>query len=227
MYQTLSFLQYSFDGDMNLAHDNLTMYPVNLPEHCPRCGFPAFSHPVHPFSVIDDGSIANFTVPLVCPRCKQTFIAGYTSSNAEPAFLAPDDPPSRPFSPAIKEISPEFDRLYNQALAADFMQYEDLAGMGYRKAAEILVKDYLIRLHPESQEAIISKQLSDCITSFVDNENIKILASRVAWLGNDYAHYLDKHPEYSIEDLKRLIDGLINLIDLEALTLEAKQIPKR
>ena len=44
-----------------------------------------------------------------------------------------------------------------------------------------------------------------CIKEYVDNDNIKKVAERAAWLGNDETHYVRKWEEKDVQDLKGLI----------------------
>ena len=65
-----------------------------------------------------------------------------------------------------------------------------ICGTGYRKSLEFLIKDYLISTLPEDQhEAIKNKFLNNCIRDNISNINIKTVASRAVWLGNDETHY--------------------------------------
>ena len=41
---------------------------------------------------------------------------------------------------SVEELSPQFAELYNQAAAAEAYSLLDIAGMGYRKSLEFLIK---------------------------------------------------------------------------------------
>ena len=77
--------------------------------------------------------------------------------------------------------------------------------MGYRKALEFLIKDYLISLHLDKEEEFRKAALGNCINK-IDNSSIKELARRATWLGNDETHYIRKWEDRDIHDLKNLID---------------------
>ncbi|GGB26904.1 hypothetical protein GCM10011409_00260 [Lentibacillus populi] len=89
-----------------------------------------------------------------------------------------------------------------------------ISGIGYRKAIEFLVKDYLIFLNPENKEKILKQQLSPCI-NMLDNHNIKEIARRAAWLGNDETHYMRKWEDKDINDLKKLIEVTVYFIAMD------------
>ena len=54
--------------------------------------------------------------------------------------------------------------------------------------------------------------ISSCINEYVTNDEIKLLAHRVLWLGNDHAHYLKKWKGKTLTDLKNLIELTIKWI---------------
>jgi hypothetical protein len=114
--------------------------------------------------------------------------------------------------------SPLFQEIYNQALQAESLKLNHIAGMGYRKALEFLIKDYLINFKEEDAEVIKGKLLGRCIKNHIENENIRELAERAAWLGNDETHYYRTWIGKDINDLKQLIDLVIHWISMEILT---------
>ena len=80
---------------------------------------------------------------------------------------------------------------------------------------------YAISIHPEHKSQIESSQLARCIADFIDNEKIKTLAKASAWLGNDETHYIRKHQNHNIQDLKRFIKATVAYIDSEFSFTEA------
>ena len=128
------------------------------------------------------------------------------------------------FSKGITEISPQFVTIYQQAESAENHSLSEICGLGYRKALEFLIKDYCIFLHPDNEEAIQKKFLSNCIKDYIDNPRIKALAEASAWLGNDETHYIRKHPAYSISDLKVFINATVAFIDSELAVIEAEKL---
>lgn len=122
------------------------------------------------------------------------------------------------FPEEITSASPAFIQIYQQAAEAEFMKLDTLNGMGYRKALEFLIKDYLIAKLPNKQQAISKAYLSDCIRDYIDDPRIKDCASRVVWLGNDATHYVKKWPEQDLTDLKILMQLTVNWIASDLLT---------
>ena len=127
---------------------------------------------------------------------------------------------SRSFSEIINNISSSFQEIYNQAYCAEQLNLEHICGVGYRKALEFLIKDYLISETEDEvlKENIKKKHLGNCINENVQNEKIKAVAKRAAWLGNDETHYLRRWEGKDVNDLKRLIDLTIHWIESEVET---------
>jgi len=122
------------------------------------------------------------------------------------------------FSEAIQKISPDFCEIANQAQKAEHQGWKLVAGPGYRKSLEFLIKDYLCRLRPDDTEKIKKVELGACINSYVANDRVKKMASRAAWLGNDEVHYVRKWVDKDLEDLKKLIELTVHWIQMEELT---------
>lgn len=121
------------------------------------------------------------------------------------------------FSPEIIQVSPLFVEIYNQSKDAEHIELEQIAGCGYRKSLEFLVKDYLIYLNPKKTEDIKIKWLGNCINE-ISNAEIKGCAKRAVWLGNDETHYCRKWETKDIDDMKNIIDLLVIWIMLEIRT---------
>ncbi|GHB64067.1 hypothetical protein GCM10007390_17430 [Persicitalea jodogahamensis] len=99
-----------------------------------------------------------------------------------------------------------FLKIYSQSYSAENYKLFEIAGMGFRKALEFLLKDYAIYLMPEQEEAIIKAALGNVININLKNfPTLVELAKRATWLGNDETHYLRRWEDKDISDLKRLI----------------------
>ena len=106
----------------------------------------------------------------------------------------------------------KFIKTYLQSLVAENSGLDELAGMGYRKSIEYLVKDWAIQSKPEDIEIIKSKWLGQNITDYFTGD-LKDILERATWLGNDQSHYNKLFDDYNLEDLKELI-GLI-MVELD------------
>lgn len=128
------------------------------------------------------------------------------------------NPREKSFSEEIKSISPTFVQVYNEAYFAEQHKLFEICGVGYRKALEFLIKDYLIKQTPSKEDVIKKKFLGKCIQEDVSDQRIKSVSKRAVWLGNDETHYVKNWEGHDLEDLKRLIDLTRHWIEMEELT---------
>ncbi len=117
------------------------------------------------------------------------------------------------FSDAIQKISPSFCSIYDQAAIAESAQLQSVSGVGYGKALEFLIKDYAKQENPNDSEQIDRATLGACIKSFVNDPGIRESATLATWLRNDETHYVRKFLTKDIEDLKKIVNLTIGLIE--------------
>ena len=197
-----------------------------IPDSCPFC-----HHAVDPIihfaycNMICWNTDKCLQVIYRCTKknCDNLFIAYYKANSVNCndftlSYVRPIDKKGREFTETILGISPSFCTIYNQALSAEQDGLKEICGVGYRKAIEFLVKDYLIGKFSDKQEDIKQKFLGKCIEEDISNDNIKSMAKRATWLGNDETHYLRKWEGKELEDLKKLIDVTLYWIEMERLT---------
>ena len=208
------------------------------PELCPLC-----NHAIQPLTL----DISNFkdnrdswyvACLFLCKHCYQVFLAFYRAHivggkeshfNCELLYIGPKRFTEETFEASLTSLSPSFVRIYNQALAAETAGLDEIAGIGYRKSLEFLIKDYLI--HCTDDEAEIEKikamQLANCIANKVDNSRLKTVASRAVWLGNDETHYVRRFEDKDITDMKNFIKATVYWISMELTTEAALTIESR
>lgn len=204
---------------------------VKAPDVCPLC-----HHAIDPiihFAFCDrqkPGADNCLQVIFRCTKnnCLNLFIANYSAVNSDCrqfkySHSVPLKKVNEDFGETIKKISPNFCDIYNQALAAEQDNLREICGVGYRKAIEFLIKDYLIKQTPDKEEEIKKAFLGTCIDKKISNDNLKAMAKRATWLGNDETHYLKKWEGKDLEDLKKLIKATIYWIEMEELTKESKE----
>jgi len=109
-------------------------------------------------------------------------------------------------------IQTRFIKTYLQSLIAESEGLDEIAGMGYRKAIEYLVKDWAIKENPKDSDKINGLWLSAVIDKYYDGD-LKGILERATWLGNDQAHYNKLFEEYDIDILKELIDLIMVELD--------------
>ena len=227
-------LQIEFADEENRSGNG---YVDKLPDECPQCHkkisplkAQGFSDTKKPYS---DRALE---VIFRCPNleCHEVFIGYYSKRSDGNNFYLRDTAPmtyaERTFSAIISGISFDFPKIYNQALSAENAKLDQICGAGYRKSLEFLIKDYLIKQTEDEKEKekIKNELLGTCIKNRIANANIKEVAKRAVWLGNDETHYLRKWEQRDLQDLKKLIDLTIHWIEAESLTNQLlKDMPEK
>jgi hypothetical protein len=151
-------------------------------------------------------------------NCKLVFNVSYNHGTRLFNQINQADLKKKDFNEEIELLSPSFCEIYNQAYSSEQMGLDQITGVGYRKALEFLIKDYLISLHPEKEEDIKKKLLSNCINDDVNDSHVKEVARRAIWLGNDETHYVRKWEDKDVSHLKTLIDLCLHWIESEIKT---------
>ena len=198
------------------------------PDKCPCC-----QHAINPtFLTCIVGKLGSkqprLQVVYHCPntKCHKVFIGYFVDGEklADPkrlASVAPVYQQDRVFSETVKGISPSYCEIANEAFAAEQRGLKLVCGIGYRKALEFLIKDYLIALDPTAQAAIEEEFLGVCIRTRVQNPNLRSVAERATWLGNDEAHYKRIWVDKDLSDLKQMIELTCYWIESDELTKAA------
>ena len=215
-------VDHNFINYNDRSHCTHTVDEPGICPHCKKGIRPVF---IHGLSYRDvRNSVMQLAATFYCPVCFKPFMVHFDTRSSSILSIAPNIPEQRAFDARIEALSPKFVSIYNQALASEAFNFDEISGMGYRKALEFLIKDYLISLDEDSREMIERMELANCIANKVTNEGLKTVASRSAWLGNDFTHYKRRFDEYDLADLKRFIDAAISWIVLEMTTAEALAI---
>jgi len=202
----------------------------NFPDFCPHC-HKAFS-PELQFSKTteryDEGkSWLSIELLISCPdfNCRKASLLYFENFNPRSngssyhfIEIAKGTPLKINIPQTILDTSPSFGSIYNEAHHAEHENLLQICGVGYRKALEFLIKDYLIQKDPGSEDKIKVKFLGRCIKDHIDNPKIKQAAERAAWLGNDETHYTRKWLNKDLHDLKLLIRLTLHWIEMEVLS---------
>ncbi|MFF5866814.1 hypothetical protein [Pseudomonas sp. NPDC012596] len=192
-----------------------------LPDFCPICNVginPEFVNGLYCSTQQEVDAL------FLCPmsKCKKMFIASYRFESMKGFYflksLLPRTPKPVTVAAEVVEISPQFAEIFTQATQAEEYGLNEVAGVGYRKSLEYLIKDYCVAQRPDQEDDIKKRPIAQVIESFVTNENIKQCAKRAIWLGNDETHYVRKWVDKDIKDLKMLIQLTVNWIQQEVLT---------
>lgn len=215
------------------SDEGFITFNIPLPNKCPICSVAYGNEPIEIYYTRrpNYGYERHLDVYAMyfCPHCERVFFVQYlaidSSTMRNPDAILTKTYPSASgvtsFSQSISNLSPTFVEIYHQSERAENDNLSHICGMGYRKALEFLVKDYLISIKPDDAPAIESFLLGKCISTYIENDKIKTLATASAWLGNDETHYKRKHQNYDVQDLKRFINTTVAYIEYELNLSEA------
>ena len=213
-------------------------FSVDEPSICPICKHSLKPSLLHKDVIKDNRGVPFLYVTYLCTHCYEAFICKFseltTTSTANHSYsfnkldlIAPNKYEKVSFNEYVKNVSPNFVKIYNQSLEAEHCNLDEIAGIGYRKALEFLIKDFLIKYQHEDETKVKSTALGTCINTMIENPQLKTVASRATWLGNDQTHYEQKYTDKDISDLKKLIKLSVNWIEIIYLTDEAEDIEKK
>ena len=205
------------------------------PEECPSCKHKIAASYICAYEIGYDIFLNNM-IQLVfrCnfSKCKRLFVAFYTENDQSPGYFMLNRYGLRIYSEAIsvhdkiKKLSPGFANIQRHAKIAEDNGLLEVCGCGYRRALEFLVKDYLIYKNPKAKDVIRDTWLKDCIDR-IEDDRIREMAKRAAWLGNDATHYYNKYKDKDLSNLKMLIELTMYWIQSELLTSEYKDTIKK
>lgn len=210
-------------NDLKGVHTSVRL--AHVPDVCPRCQ--RSIQPIYLWSGILRERDMVQTV-FRCPHqaCQEAYIAtyknGHRNESSHPVYdfvhSAPVAPHEATFSEVVNDVSPSFVDIYNQSIAAESHDLDQLVGIGLRKSLEFLIKDFACLQHTGKEEEIRLALLSACISKYINDVNVKECAKRAAWLGNDETHYTRRWDDRDISDLKLLVRLTVNWIENVMLT---------
>lgn len=200
-----------------------------VPKKCPHC---------NKFVQMDivgkvNGPKKNVDITLVvfqCIACRELIVGRYIQTgivfrlfneNNKSFFYPNAEYRDIEFPAEIKKVSPKFPCIYNQAAKAEHYGCIDIAGAGFRKAAEFLIRDFAIYKHQNKKENILNTLSAKNVIKNFLNEYPRISRAAVnsLELGNDEVHYSKIYTEYSLKDLKDFIEIVVGEI-VDELKLE-------
>ena len=188
---------------------------IQIPQSCPLCGIGnnPTTNEVGRLE-IQEGYV--FTLHHRCPACKK-----YHMTNQE--YLNQDDKTTMilvyPNKVVIDiddlfiEHAPRFVEFYSEAVEAEKMGLENIAGTGYRSAIECLIKDYALAFELDDKEYLSDPKLTfnNAIDRYVKNDDLlKGAFHFIRTVGNGYTHW-NKSTSISLPQLKNYVDIIIQI----------------
>lgn len=200
---------------------------IDIPNYCPHCGSIMMPHIIYAYSKNESWtSEPDIALLLQCTAetCNKFFALEYSQglygSPVEYSYNPPidDDLPKE-----IKKISPSFEEIYYQSLIAEQSGLDKIAGVGFRKSIEFLIKDYLINVKGEPENDVKSEWLKPSIDR-INFQPLKDLTTAADWIGNDETHYVKKLVGKDVQDMKGFIRAAILFISADYQAADAKQM---
>lgn len=217
--QNIKFEDYTHQGRI-----------FSRPITCPHCNISTAST-LEKWNELS--SIKNYlNVIFQCTSCKKQYYVCYIETSTFNTFEVLDIFPqskylTRDFPETINTLSPAFSDLYNQAYFAEQHKKYDIAGMGYRKALEVLVKDFAINSLQKSPDEVIKKPLAKAISDYLTGFDTFVSAECIRVLGNDYTHYELRYDNVDFSYLRKYLDFFIFRIEMQAITSSHPLVPIR
>lgn len=196
----------------------------NVPHICPHC----HREVGMTLTGIVKGPIDNGVQVLLfefqCPSCQELTIGRYYAGAGRftPTYAFSNKPYVYPASEFQGTIFPEeiydkflrFTVIYNQSEKAEHYGCKDIAGAGYRKAAEILVRDFACLIHPSEKEKICkTNSAKNVVLNFLKEYLVMARLAEASFeLGNDETHYTKKYEDKGLDDLKQFIGATVHEI---------------
>ncbi|MGQ2286731.1 hypothetical protein ACT5YT_05630 [Leuconostoc suionicum] len=206
--------------------DESTVKNPSICGHCHNTGKQTIIFPFQTTGKFDDNSGIMLTF---CELCESTTIHYLKKDDISNEYISEKSIPStiasNRTSQFVNENFSPFVEIYNQAKSAEQYGLNQISGMGYRKAIEFLVSDYLLVFKLKELAWVSNPKTSlNKKIAAIQNNQIKTLAKAISWIGNDETHYTKQNPEYGIDNMKLFINGLLSCIDLENQVRKATEM---
>lgn len=196
---------------------------MEIPDYCPLChrGINILPNSFNTAVFRENKTVVEvvFQCPII--SCSHLFIGRYKRDRNSGYFSHEASLPLIPNLPCIsdeiKDLSPNFCKIYSEPLVAKQYSLTELVGIGLRKALEYLIKDFCIHKHPEKETEIKEAWLKNCIDNYCSDTRLKECAHRATWIGNDETHYVKIWECKDVTDLEKLIKITMSYIEQEIL----------
>lgn len=208
-------------------------FNVKLPNVCPICNCAIDVsnacylnwHDMHsqsePFDVIS---------VYYCHHCHNGFVVMHHMKMQKNEYIEksqsvyPTTTPNLQIDEDIRQISPEFYEVYNQCLIAKNEGLNQLYGMGFRKALEKLVTDFVINQNPDDIDKIRRMTLHNRIETYFKDSDLKSDLMACKRLGNNEAHYENCNTDDDLQLFEDLIEDTLYYIHREIRHKKAEHI---
>lgn len=220
------------------AINSHTTEEVDVTDICPNCKKPTNPYLVNSSYFPITNKTTSLSLTFRCLGCKHFWVEEFEATESMDRFgsifyeidhieVTKEQPSDISISDDIELISPIGKAVYLQALYAENESLDLIAGIGYRKALEFFVKDFVIALNHDDEEKVSKMLLKNVIDSYIDDETLKTFATASAFIGNDETHYTRRHSDKDIRNLKKYLHGFLHYMDLKLSFLDAQELVNR
>lgn len=210
-----------------------TYYPpkILIPTLCPHCK--VSNNPIT--ELIGSKKVSSYIIYAYTHKCTSCqnyhftvqkyswHIPGYFKAlDAHMLMIYPETSYTK-FDEVISKTSEKFIDIYQQAELAESHNCYELAGMGYRAALEVLIKDYALNVLHDNKQYIEQLTLNDAIGHYFkgkDYEINNITANIVRINGNNFVHW-DKPEDFNSKKALDTLKEYFNIF-LEVITAKIK-----
>lgn len=185
---------------------------IEIPKTCPICGIAN-----NPTSN-EAGSLGTqegyiFTIHHRCPACKKVHMTNqeYLGESKTKMLLVYPNKVITEIDQLFLDFAPRFAEFYSEAVEAENLGLDNIAGTGYRSSIECLIKDYALDFELASKDEISKLNFNNAIDKFVkDDELLNGALHFIRKVGNNYTHW-DKSSDISLPVLKSYVEIIIQI----------------
>ena len=223
MGETMLFHNLEFErmNDESIPIANRNALPLKRywePRQCPHCRRAIGVQPSECVALPYEKTGSAIILSYRCRACHRSFlVVSHRETDGQDLELIEVVPVAKDFErfPKLKEISPEFCGINEEAYSAYNRGWFRLAAIGFRTAIEVLMKDFLISKNAGGEEEIVKLRLNDLIEKYFKHMAMGEFARAIQVLGNDCTHYIRKHEDYNPEDVERFYKMFVTLLSLQ------------
>lgn len=210
-----------------------TNFEIRVLDKCPICQYGidmstcnySNYHDIH-----DDSKSFNIISIYSCPHCHNGFVVMHHMKVQKNGCIEksqsvyPTTASNLQIDEDIRQISPDFYEIYNQCLIAKNNGLNQLYGMGFRKALEQLVTDFVINQNCNDTDKILKMTLHNRIETYFKDSDVKTVLMACKCLGNNETHYENCNTDKDLQLFEDLIEDTLFYIRREIRHKKAEHI---
>ncbi|MBF0776000.1 MULTISPECIES: DUF4145 domain-containing protein [Streptococcus] len=188
---------------------------IEIPKACPNCGIgnnPTTSN-ISSMDTKEGKVIGLFHRCTACQKSHMTLQEYHAGNDYTTMAIVYPNKVITDIDPLFIECAPRFVEFYSEAIEAEKIGLENIAGTGYRSAIECLVKDYALYFELDTKEYLSDPKFSfnNAIDRYVkDDDLLKGVLHFIREVGNHYTHW-DKDTNITLPVLKTYVEIILQI----------------